>query len=63
MTNNDQKRSRIELAEFVRKACIEAAREGFKDASMSGLCTEGAMEAAISAMQNLELEKLIRYEK
>lgn len=49
----------IKLAEKIQTACIEAAREGFQDASMSGLCTEGAMEAAISAIQNLELEKLI----
>lgn len=48
-----------ELAEHIRKACIKAAREGFLDASMSGLCTEGAMEAAISAMQSLDIEQLI----
>jgi hypothetical protein len=53
----------IELAEKVQKVCIEAAREGFQEASMSGLCTEGAMEAAISAIQNLELEKLIGNEE
>jgi hypothetical protein len=47
------------LAERVRNACIEAAREGFMDASMSGLCTEGAMEAAISAIQKLDIEKIV----
>jgi hypothetical protein len=47
------------LAEMIRLACIKAAKEGFMDASMSGLCTEGAMEAAISAMESLDLEKLI----
>lgn len=49
-----------QIAEQVRQACIEAAREGFKDASMSGLCAEGAMEAAVSAMQTLNLEQLIK---
>lgn len=49
-----------ELAREVRDACIEAAREGFRDASMSGLCTEGAMEAAISAIENLDVEKIIQ---
>lgn len=53
---------RIELAESIRKACIEAARDGFRDASMSGLCSEGAMEAAISAIQSLDIEKLIQNE-
>ncbi|SMO66448.1 acetyltransferase [Gracilimonas mengyeensis] len=47
------------LAEQIRNACIKVAREGFMDASMSGLCTEGAMEAAISAMQSLDIEKII----
>lgn len=60
MRNDDQEYTRIELVELVRKACIEAARDGFKDASMSGLCTEGAMEAAISSMQQLNLEKIIQ---
>lgn len=47
------------LAEKVKEACIDAAREGFMDASIRGLCTEGAMEAAISAMQSLDIEQLI----
>lgn len=49
-----------DLAEIIRAACIEAAKEGFMDASMSGLCTEGAMEAAISSIQSLDLEKVLR---
>lgn len=47
------------LAERVRRACIEAARDGFMDASMSGLCAEGAMEAATSAIQKLDIATLI----
>jgi hypothetical protein len=54
---NEQEK--MELAERIKKECIKAAREGFRDASMSGLCREGAMEAAISAMQNLNLDKLL----
>lgn len=60
MKNGDQQYTRKELAESVRKACIGAAREGFKDASMSGLCTEGAIEAAVSSMQKLDLEMIIQ---
>lgn len=48
-----------QFAERVRNACIEAAREGFMDASMSGLCTEGAMEAAVSAIQKMNIEKIV----
>jgi len=53
-------KEKMELAEQVRKECIQAAREGFRDASMSGLCSEGAMEAAVSAMQTLDLGKLLK---
>ena len=48
-----------QIAEEVRNACIKAMKEGFQDASMSGLCTEGAVEAAIGAVQSLNLEKII----
>ena len=50
----------VELAEFIREACIDAAKEGFRGASMSGLCAEGAKEAAVSAIQSLDLEQLIQ---
>ena len=52
-------RDRI-LAEEIRTKCIEAAKDGFKEASMSGLCADGAMEAAISAMQSIDLDRLIK---
>lgn len=58
MKNSDEQLT--ELAALVQKECINAAREGFQDASMSGLCTEGAIEAAIGAMQSIDLEKLIQ---
>lgn len=50
---------KVDMAESIRQACIDAAKEGFQDASMSGLCSEGAMEAAVSAMQSIDLEQLI----
>ncbi len=50
-------------AEMIRDACISAAKEGFMDASISGLCTEGAIEAAISAIQNLDLNKVLASKK
>lgn len=53
------RREKLDIAKIVREACIRAAREGFKDASMSGLCADGAMEAAVSAIQSLDLEKII----
>ncbi len=46
MNANPEAKIKKEVAEKVRKICIQAAREGFREASMSGLCTEGAAEAA-----------------
>ncbi len=43
------------LAEAVRQACIDAWREGYESACMSGLCAEGALEVGLSAVQNLDL--------
>jgi len=45
-------------AEQVRAACIEAALSGYERAAMSGLCGEGALEAAVSAMRMLDLTTL-----
>lgn len=63
MKNKKELSSEEELARKVRDACIEAAREGFQDASISGLCTEGAMEAAISAIQKLDVDTIIQKQK
>ncbi len=48
-----------ELAEKVRQACVQAAIAGFEQARLDGLCAEGAVETAVSAIQNLNLEKLL----
>jgi len=52
--------SKLEVAEIIKKACTEAAKEAFQDASMSGLCRDGAMEAAISAIQKLDAEQIFK---
>ncbi|XWN37583.1 MAG: acetyltransferase [Balneola sp.] len=61
-SNQSPRKSKTE-AEIIRDACISAAKEGFMDASMSGLCNEGAVEAAISAIQNLDLKKVLASKK
>ncbi len=43
------------LAEVAKEACIQAALMGYENASISGLCREGAWEAAISAIRMLDL--------
>jgi hypothetical protein len=61
--NEDIPSDDIKLAKEVRNACVDAARQGFKEASMSGLCNEGAMEAAVSAIQKLDIETIIQKQK
>lgn len=51
---------RLELARAVRDACIRAAREGYENAAVSGLCEDGALEAALSAIHMIDLEALVR---
>lgn len=43
------------LAEQVREQCISTAVAAYEDASISGLCAEGAFEAAISAIRILDV--------
>lgn len=51
------------VAEAVRRLCIQAARQGYAQAAASGLCGEGALEAAVGAMQMLDLNQVILLEK
>lgn len=62
-TNSPSKLSRLDLAETVRQACIKAAAEGFQNASIQGLCQEGAVEAAISAIEMMDLKSLVKKQK
>ena len=47
------------LAEVVRRACLEAAARGYEDAAISGLCHEGAIQAALDAIRMIELQPLL----
>ena len=48
------------LAEAVREACLRAALAAFEDASVSGLCCDGAWECAVGAVETLDLEAVLR---
>ena len=54
---NQDERQR--LAEAVRVACLEAARQGYEQASASGLCHEGAVEASLGAVSMLDLKAVL----
>jgi hypothetical protein len=55
--------ARIRLAERIRQACLEAARQGYEEAAVAGLCHEGAMEAALGAIEMLDLDALLSCEE
>jgi hypothetical protein len=56
MIEQDLKRR---LAEAVRQACLNAAREGYENAGISGLCEEGRWECAVGAIRALDIEAVI----
>ena len=43
------------LAEAVRAACLNAARQAYENAGISGLCEEGRWECAVDAIRSLDL--------
>ena len=47
-----------DLKEAVRRACIEAALAAYEDAGIAGLCAEGRWEAAVSAIQSLDIKRI-----
>ena len=55
----DDKEPELVLARTVRAACVQAAKKAFEDASINGLCDEGAWEAAIGAIEMMDIRALI----
>lgn len=49
----------LDIAASIREACLEAADEGFKEASMAGVCLEGSIDYAIDAIRRVDLEKIV----
>jgi hypothetical protein len=62
MTTQDSnlKDQQLEIARIIREECLRAALDGYERAAMSGLCGEGAWEAAISAVRMLDLELILK---
>ncbi|HET8649310.1 MAG TPA: hypothetical protein VFL95_04660 [Gemmatimonadales bacterium] len=60
MSASDSEIDAARLAQQVKEACIAAALAGYEEASISGLCHEGAWEAAVAAIQRLDLDDVIR---
>ena len=48
-----------QVADAVREACVEAALDAYESAKLSGLCDEGAWEAAVGAMRMVDIDRII----
>ncbi|MGE5319982.1 MAG: hypothetical protein ACM3KD_07370 [Hyphomicrobiaceae bacterium] len=47
------------IAEAVRAACMQAAAAAYEDAGLRGLCEAGRWEAAVGALESLDLKRLV----
>ena len=47
------------LADIVRCACLDAATLAYEDAGIRGLCAEGRWEAAVTAIRQLDLSRVL----
>lgn len=54
-----QSKHEHELARQIQRECIEKAVSAYESASISGLCGEGAFEAAVSAMRMIDVTKVL----
>ena len=59
ITSGDTPETRAKFLEFVRNALIDCAVRAHEDAGVRGLCCEGAWEATLSAMRQLDLGALL----
>jgi hypothetical protein len=57
-TMDNDSHAATQAAEAARQACIAVALAAYEDAGVLGLCAEGRWEAAVSAMQSLDLRDI-----
>lgn len=50
------------MEQQIRAALIEAALSAYEDASLRGVCAEGAWEVAVAAMRALDLSAIVSRE-
>lgn len=60
MTKISASAAQLRLAQAVREACERELLQAYEQASISGLCHEGAWECAVGAVRELDLEALLR---
>ena len=62
LTMSLAKDERQRLAEAVRRACLAAAEEAYRQAGYGGLCTEGRWELVLDAVRTVPLDALVEPE-
>lgn len=60
MDNINVEKQMRDVAEAVRRACVEAAEGAYEDAGIRGLCAEGRWEMALEAIRRVDVEAAIR---
>lgn len=48
-----------QAAEAVRKACLQAALDGYERAGLSGLCEEGRWEMVVDSIKSLDVDGVL----
>lgn len=48
------------LADDIRRACCDAAKQAFEEAGLRGLCTEGRIEYALDAIRSVPIEQILQ---
>ncbi len=56
---NDELNDKYSIGTLIRDRCLEAARRGYEEAALSGLCEEGRIEAALDAIRSLDITKVL----
>ena len=59
MHQQESENRHLRVAEAVRAACLAAAQESYDEASMCGLCHEGAWEYALGVVRTLDLQSIL----
>lgn len=55
----DATQREIEVADHVRRILLRALLDAWEDAGIRGLCAEGRFEAAVGALQTLDLRTVL----
>jgi hypothetical protein len=61
MSEHNVDQDLLRIAETIRAACLAAALESYEDASIRGLCHEGAWECAIGAIRTLNVRRILAH--